>query len=131
MTGCGGGEPFQYVPVSGKVTYDDGSLIPAKKLEVQFIPQSATAPDKKTSPRPGVADVDTATGEFKSATSHTYGDGLIPGEQKVVLRAYNELQQPVTGLFPPEYGDLDKTPLKANTADPKSFELKVPKPAKR
>ena len=74
LAGCGGGDPFAYVPVSGKVTYDDGSKIP-RSIELRFLPLSQKALDEKTYPRCGVAIVDGETGEFNSATSHQAGDG--------------------------------------------------------
>jgi hypothetical protein len=38
--GCGTSEmPFDIVPVHGKVTYDDGSLIPADSILVAFNPR--------------------------------------------------------------------------------------------
>lgn len=129
LAGCSS-EPFQYVKVSGKVTYEDGSAIPAPRLSVEFVPQ-AKAVDAKTVPRPGKADVDPKTGEFKVVTSHTYDDGLVPGEHKVVVRAVDLMNQPLPGFVPPEYGDLNKTPLKVNTSDPQSFVLKVQKPSGR
>ena len=76
LAGCGGGDPFSYVKVSGKVTYEDGSLIPVESLELTFFPQSGPI-DPKTYPRPGLAGVDKATGTFSFVTSHKAGDGLV------------------------------------------------------
>ena len=61
--GCGSSDPFDYARVSGKVTYDDGSLIPAARITVTFLSQ-APAVDAKTHPRPGMAEVNTADGTF-------------------------------------------------------------------
>jgi hypothetical protein len=37
LAGCGGtGNPFDSVPVSGKVTYEDGSVIPVQGMKVYF-----------------------------------------------------------------------------------------------
>jgi hypothetical protein len=47
LAGCGGSQPFSTVPVSGKVMYEDGSLIPAPQIQVMFVPQVPPV-DKKT-----------------------------------------------------------------------------------
>ena len=78
LPGCVGGDPFSYVPVSGKVTYDDGSKIPAS-MELKFLPISQQALDAQTYPRSGSAVVDAETGEYASVTSHYAGDGLVRG----------------------------------------------------
>ena len=125
LAGCGAKEPFQHVPVSGKVTYDDGSLIPVDGLMLMFIPQTGPI-DPKTYPRPGTAVVDKATGTFSSATTHKANDGLVRGKHKVTLFAPNN--RPLTpSVVPPEYGDPAKTPLEVDTAN-QPFELKVRKP---
>ena len=40
LCGCGGSDPFPYVKVKGTITYDDGSLIPADRIELRFISQA-------------------------------------------------------------------------------------------
>jgi hypothetical protein len=125
LTGCGSGDPFAYVQVSGKVTYEDGSPIPADQLVLTFIPQGGSL-DAKTHPRPGVATVDRATGEFRDVTSHKVNDGLVRGKHKVTLSGANHSQLKAT-VVPPEYADPDKTPLMVDTAD-QPFVLKVRKP---
>jgi hypothetical protein len=123
--GCGG-EPFRHVPVSGKVTYEDGSPIPVDGLSVAF--HSQTPPvDAKTYPRPGMAAVDRATGTLGSVTSHKFNDGLVQGKHKVVLMVSVGSLPP--SIVPPEYGDLAKTPLEVDTAS-QPFHLKVRKPSK-
>lgn len=126
--GCGSGDPFSYVPVNGKVTYDDDSLIPAEELLVTFLPQ-AEAIDAKTHPRPGRARVDKATGTFHEVTSHTYGDGLVRGKHKVVIIGGDQRPLP-PNLVPLEYSDPDKSPLVVDTAE-QPFVLQVKKPSKR
>ncbi len=93
-----------------------------------FISQTPPA-DSKTFPRPGVAEVDPATGKFQVVTSHTRGDGVVPGEHKVIVEAIadNDRRLP---LVPPEYSNVTKTPLRVNTKD-SPFEIKVPKPKAR
>lgn len=86
--GCGSGEPFEMLPVSGKVTYEDGSLISTPRVEVVFEPQ-ADPIDRRTFPRPGRAEVKVADGTFSAATSHKYGDGLVVGKHKVRVISYD------------------------------------------
>ncbi len=127
VSGCSG-EPYAYTQVSGRVTYEDGTVIPAPKVKVAFISQTPPA-DPKTHPLPGVAEVDPKTGDFKVVTSHTYNDGVVPGEHKVLVEAIaeNDARLP---LVPPEYADVNKTPLHVNTKD-SPFTIKVPKPQAR
>jgi hypothetical protein len=122
--GCTSDDPFSYVQVSGKITYEDGSPIPAN-VYLLFIPQSAPV-DSKTHPRPGQAKVDRATGEFHTVTSHKLGDGLVRGRHKVTVVDPACHPLPAT-IVPPEYGDQKKTPLEVDTAA-LPFVLKVRKP---
>ena len=125
LSGCGAREPFDYVKVHGKVTYEDGSLIPVDPLVVRFYPQDKT-PNGKEHPRPGMASVDKASGVFTSVTSHMVGDGLVRGKHKVTLSTPGPVPLSAS-VMPPEYGDMSLTPLEVDTAD-SPFELKVPKP---
>ena len=123
--GCGSGSPFDYVRVSGKATYDDGSPIPGG-CRLMFTSQDV-APVGNAYPRTGMANVD-AKGEFDCVTSYKYGDGLVPGKHKVVVQAANERDgKPVV---PKEYANLETTPLVIDTAD-SPLEIKVPKPRGR
>jgi hypothetical protein len=126
LGGCGGSDPFSYVKVKGTITYEDGSLIPADQIELRFISQMPP-PNPQTHPRPGIAHVDPKTGTFDVVTTNHPGDGLVRGEHKVIVLALHgkELR---TDLVPPEYSNVATTPLHANTGDPSSFNLKVPKP---
>ncbi len=123
LTGCGGG-PFDIVPVSGVVTYDDGSTIPSSDYRLKFVPQM-DSPDGLNFPRVATAMVD-GEGRFEQATTHKYGDGLIRGKHKVYLK----LGDGPGGkpLVPPDYLDADKTPLMVDTAEGRRFEITVPKP---
>ena len=125
LAGCRSNDPFSYVQVSGKITYDDGSLIPADSMVLAFIPQGGSL-DAKTHPRPGRTTVDRATGEFHAVTSHTINDGLPRGKYKVVVWGGNYAPLPPT-IAAPEYGDPFKTPLEVDTAR-QPFVLKVRKP---
>ena len=125
LADCGrGGDPFSYVLVSGKVTYDDGSLIPAGIL-LTFYPQGGSI-DTKTHPRPGETSVDQATGEFHAVTSHKYHDGLVRGKHKVTVRDGRRRPLP-PNIVPAEYADFARTPLEVDTAN-QPFVLRVRKP---
>jgi hypothetical protein len=126
LAGCGSGEPFSYVPVSGKVTYADGTPIPAK-LKLIFIAVNPPTADAGTVPKPGAA-ITNSDGTFDAVTSHTYGDGLIPGKHKVVLTvSTGRGGESTTDLFGPEYSDPNKTPIEVDTAN-LPMEIKVKKP---
>lgn len=124
--GCGAREPFSHVAVSGKVTYEDGSLIPVEVLTLTFIPQVRPI-DAKTYPRPGTAMVDKNTGSFSSAATHKANDGLVRGKHKVTLATPAGPVHP--SIVPPEYCDPNKTPLEVDTSS-RPFELKIRKPAR-
>ena len=81
--GCDDGNPFDYVPVSGKLSYEDGTPIPAGGIRLRFYLQDV-GPIDGAYPRPGMANVD-QSGSFPNATSYNYGDGLTPGKHKVSL----------------------------------------------
>ncbi len=89
MCGCGGAPAGGYpvVPVSGKVTWDDGTIIANPEMRLEFLPQVERI-DKKTYPRNGTATIDAADGTFTSATTDASGDGLIVGKHLVKLTAF-------------------------------------------
>lgn len=122
--GCGAKDPFSYAQVSGKVSYEDGTLIPADYI-LLFYPQSGPL-DAKTYPRCGTAIVEKATGRFNSITSYKPGDGLVRGKHKVTLLTPGHDFLPAS-LVPPEYGSPLKTPLEVDTAQ-QPFELRIKKP---
>lgn len=119
---CGGCQraPFQMVPVEGTITYEDGSVVPAKRFQIWFTSQAPPA-DPRTFPRPASAFVDLATGAFANATTVRYGDGLVKGIHKVHL----DLEP--ANLVPQEYVHLGTTPLEIATAD-SPLRIKIPKP---
>lgn len=125
LLGCGSSDPFSYVPVSGTVKYDDDELIEADYITVTFHPLEGTI-DKKTRPRAADANVNVADGTFEEATSHKFGDGIVPGRHKITVRAFdadmNELP-----IIPKSYTLVAKTPLEAN-ANESPFDVRVPKP---
>ena len=125
LAGCGSNEPFAYVPVTGKVTYEDGSPIVADSVEVTFYSQSPPK-DPKTHPRPGVCIVNKADGTFKDATSHKPGDGIVPGKHKVTVQTFDSTHMP-TDVLPKEFTSPDTTPLEFDTTAGKPAEFKVKK----
>lgn len=128
LSGCGG-NPYGVVPIRGKVTYDDGTLIPAPSIVVEFVSQEKNL-DPKTYPRPGKAQVDVADGTFSSVSTYDYGDGAIVGQHKVVVKTYDQSGAPVYTYFPKEYSDATTTLLTEAVGDKRDFEIKVPKPGK-
>lgn len=108
--------------VSGTVTYDDGSLIPGERLVVTFLPQMK-ALNATTYPRPGIAEVDVNTGKFECVTSHKYGDGVVPGEHKILVESIGSIERSLlaSGAVPAEYRSAEKTPLRVDARFPVSF----------
>ena len=125
LAGCSGGEPFDYVKVTGKVTYEDGSRIPADYITLTFVPQSQAA-SQAIHPPPGLAEVNVADGTFAAVTSRTYGDGIVPGRHKVLVQAFvGEMER--SDAVPAEYCDESQTPLVVHVADA-PFELRIRRP---
>jgi hypothetical protein len=114
--GCGDKGPFQYMPVQGKLTYEDGSPIPAVGIMLQFESLDAK-PVGEMHPRPAMASVD-SNGVFTCATSLKYADGLIPGRHKVALHYATDAKGKL--LVPKPYTHLGTTAG--------NMEIKVPKP---
>jgi hypothetical protein len=124
--GCWSREPFALVKVSGRITYEDGTLIPAEGnfVRLMFYPQTPPR-DSKTNPRPGAADVDLRDGSFSVVTTHRWGDGLTVGKHKVVICGV--LLTDVPKGVPPEYNDMTKPLLEVDTSQ-QPFQLKIRKP---
>lgn len=121
--GCGSGGPFQYVPVTGVVLYEDGSTLPAEGFQLNFFALDA-APVEGASPRPAIAHVN-AEGKFDCVTSYKYCDGLVPGRHRVafVVGKADGKQR----FVPREYTSRVDSPLIVDTADA-PLEIRVPKP---
>ena len=127
FSGCGNREPFDLVPCSGKITYDDGTLISAEGnsiIVLTFLPQTPP-PHGKVCPRPGVANVNLKDGTFAFVSSHKVGDGLTVGKHKVVIST--DVRQNVPKGVPREYNNPDQTPLEVNTTR-QPFLLTIHKP---
>jgi hypothetical protein len=109
--------------VSGKIAYEDGSLIPGGGLRLRFIAQDAPQVENAF-PRPAFAVID-ENGQFDCATSHKYGDGLIPGKHKVSIEREGspDARPPV----PTEYLSINTSPIVVDTSEA-PFDIKVPKP---
>ncbi len=118
-------EPYSCVKVSGKVTFEDGSLIPADRIHLVFLSQVPPI-DQKTPPKAGTAEADGKTGTFNLATTFAYGDGIIAGEHKVLIQCYRNGQL-AHDLVADEYSTASKTPLRVQSSQA-PFDLKVPKP---
>jgi hypothetical protein len=121
--GCGSGEPFDYIPVTGKLSYEDGSTIPAQGIVLQFIAQDVK-PIDGMHPRPATASVN-GQGEFNEATSHKFGDGLVPGKHKVALMYATDANGKL--LVPVDFTHAGTTPLVVDTAT-LPLDIRVPKP---
>jgi hypothetical protein len=124
MSGCGKGVPYSCVPVSGKVTYDDGSLIPADQIHLVFVSQTPPV-DPKMPPKNGVATADGKTGKFDFATTYSFKDGIVSGEHKVIVQCLRKGRL-VRNLVAAEFTDPTKTPLKVRTGEA-PFNLTIPK----
>lgn len=105
LGGCGSSDPFDTVPVSGKVTFEDGSSVPADGMSLVFSAQVESV-DSRTHARPGQAAINVADGTFSEATTNKVGDGLILGKHTVKAFAYDK--------------DLNEVPL---TIDPTEIEV--------
>jgi hypothetical protein len=120
--GCGPRSPFSYVKSYGKITYEDGTVIPAG-LRLQFA--AMDAPEVAGAhPRPGIANVN-GQGEFDCVTSYKYGDGLVSGKHKVSIEQATDAKG--KPLVPPQYCSIATTPLVVDTKT-LPFDIKVPKP---
>ncbi|MDY0169810.1 MAG: hypothetical protein RBS80_24920 [Thermoguttaceae bacterium] len=121
--GCGRGTPFDIAPVSGKVTYSDGSLIQADQVIVTFVPQGVEAAGKDAASAAS-GEVNVADGTFPGLTTRTHHDGAIAGRHKVVVLPLKigpaGVGEP-TGAVPARYTNVATTPL----------EVEVPRGGKR
>ncbi len=129
LAGCGSSTPFKLLPVNGKVTYDDGSLVKAESLRVEFNPATvATGP--VTTPG-GTTQVNVADGTFAAVTTRRTGDGLAPGRYKVVVVPFKKGPKggptPTTAV-PAKYQKETTTPLEIDVSEANQFiEIKVSK----
>jgi hypothetical protein len=127
LVGCGNGtsNPWTPVPVSGKITYEDGSLVQAKSVRLIFLPLAPPI-DSKTVPRQGIGGLNTADGTFGSPTTYKPNDGVIPGKFKLVISA-TDGERALSKKVPKEYASGATTPIELDTANT-PFEIKIKKP---
>lgn len=121
IAGCGGSSsPFESVPVSGKVFYEDGSAIPMSGTKLYFYCQVPPVGDLH--PRTASAVVG-SDGTFNQVTTYKYGDGLVLGKHKVVVNLRDDTK--VSKACTVE----STTPLTVEvTKSGQVLEIKVPKP---
>jgi hypothetical protein len=115
LLGCGGnGNPFDSVPVSGKIAFDDGSSVGG--MRVYFY--SEQPPVDGMHPRPAVVGIG-EDGTFSQVTTYKYGDGLVLGKHKVSFESKR---------VPKEYQSTTTTPLVVEVTKSGQFlDIKVPK----
>jgi predicted small lipoprotein YifL len=127
ISGCGSKVPFDFVPVHGKVTYEDGSRIPADSMVVTFNP--IVQEKSKMSPPGGQTQVNVQDGTFSAVSSHRANDGVAVGRHKVVVMAFEKGpggSSVPSSAVPLTYRNESTTPLEieVDTAD-QFLDLKV------
>jgi hypothetical protein len=121
--GCNSGQPFDYVPISGRITYEDGTTLPIDgTLRLTFY-SDAPPVDGKYHPRPGSAFPD-QNGDFADAMTMRPGDGLTSGTHRVTV---GYMGRSATGIVPDECTLKNKTPIVVDTSQ-QPFEIKIPRP---
>jgi hypothetical protein len=114
-------------PVSGKLTYDDGSPVPGARIQVVFLP---LVPEGQTSPRdkPSIADISPETGEFKFTSTYEEGDGATVGLHRIMLTVLGP-DGKLNGAVPRVFSDPKTTPLKIEIENRKNWiHFQVPRP---
>jgi hypothetical protein len=112
------------VPVSGKVTYEDGSAIPVGGMKIYFHSLEPAKGDMH--PRPGIGSVG-ADGTFSDVTTYKYADGVTLGKNTVTL--VSEEGGKLTTKIPKNCEHPETTPLQVDVTKSGQFlEIKVPKP---
>ncbi len=112
--------PFPQVKISGTITYEDGSIIPAERIRIWFQSQHE-AIDASTHPRPASAQVNCSDGSFEGATTYKYLDGLVRGEHTVFIDITPKDAIPVA------FTRASTSPLKISTDD-LPLDIRLPKP---
>ena len=130
VTGCGSKVPFDFVPVHGKVTYEDGSLIPADSILVTFNPIRSEQKSKTVAPG-GQTNVNVQDGTFSGVSSHRKDDGVAAGRHKVVIVSFKKGPNgsPVpSSAVPAIYRNETSTPLEIEVDSKGQFlDLKISK----
>jgi hypothetical protein len=123
LGGCRDDNPFSQVPVSGRILYEDGSIIPAKAMRLVFSSEAPAVGNQH--PRPASAFVNVSDGTFSEATTLTNGDGLVRGKHKVVVDLTPLESQP--NAVPEKYGRVTTTPLLVDTNN-LPMDIRISKP---
>jgi hypothetical protein len=128
--GCSSDMPFDLLPVEGKVTYDDGSLIEAHSVLLTFNPVNPERSKKLVAPG-GQTYLKMEDGTFSGVTSRKPNDGIVPGRHKVVLVSFKEgangFPTP-SNAIPAIYRKVATTPVEVQVESSNQFiEIKVSK----
>jgi predicted small lipoprotein YifL len=130
VSGCGSKVPFDFVPVHGKVTYEDGTPIAADSILVTFNPVATTEKGKVVPPG-GQTNVNVQDGTFSAVSSHRKDDGVAVGRHKVVVVAFAKGPNGNTvpsAAVPAIYHKESTTPLEVEVESSDQFlDLKVRK----
>ena len=130
IAGCGSNVPFDFAPVHGKVTYEDGSLIKADSILVTFNPITVKEKGKMVPPG-GQTYVNVQDGTFSAVSSHRKDDGVAVGRHKVVVVAFQKGPNgsPVpSSAVPSIYTKESTTPLEIDVNSKDQYlDLKVRK----
>jgi hypothetical protein len=122
--------PFDVVPVNGKVTYEDGSLIKAGSILVTFNPVDVPRKGKMAAPG-GQTYVNVEDGTFAGVTSRRQDDGVVLGRHQVVVVSFETgpTGMPVpSNAVPAKYRKTATTPLEVEVTSPDQFiDLKISK----
>ena len=84
LAGCRGKDPFSFVPVTGKITFADNSLIPAEQIKVRLVPLNPAQSGADVA-FAATGEVDTKDGTFAGVTTHKLNDGVVPGKYRVMV----------------------------------------------
>lgn len=126
-TGCGSNTPFDFVPVHGKVTYEDGSRIDADRILLTFNP-IISGEMGKTVPPGGQTSVNVQDGTFSGVSSHRANDGLAVGRHKVVIVSFKKGAAAPSSAVPSIYNKESSTPLEVEVNSPDQLlDLKIRK----
>ena len=109
LSGCGPKAPYELVPVSGKVTYSDGSRIDADQIQVTFLPLATSGAHK---PNSAIGYVNVADGSFVLTTG-SQGDGAAVGKHAIEVMAFKKLKQLFIGakITPSEFEVVEGDPI--------------------
>ena len=121
--------PVELVPVHGKVTYEDGSLIKADSILVAFNPISESSGPIVTPG--GTAQVNVADGTFDAVTTRRTDDGVAIAKHRVAVTPFKKgpSGNPVpTKAIAAKYQRESTTPLEVEVTSSDQFiEIRVSK----